>query len=317
MSKGPLGHRWKGEKSAKGIRLVLTVLFWLVVIGLVAALWIGWIEPRMVRTRRYTVQVPHLGAPLRAVVIGDLQPNEYHWPAARLSALFRRLQDNEQPDLVLWLGDFYNAPTDMMKVVLEDNPRMNAWIDARLPSMDEIADAMTQLRGRLGDFAVLGNHDWAWSGAETEAALTARGVTVLKDEIANVHCEDSGTRLQIVGYEDVSSGRTPAYERMHGEMDAATASVALAHSPDTFKFAEGGPTLMLSGHTHGGQVRLPGIGPLLLPLNHTRYDRGWFGDGARRLLVTTGLGTSLPPVRLLCPPEVTVLELVPETPGEL
>ena len=73
---------------------------------------------------------------------------------------------------------------------------------------------------------------------------------------------------------------------------------------------------MLSGHTHGGQVRLPFIGPLLLPLNHTRYDRGWFGDGDRRLFVSTGLGTSLPPVRFLCPPEVVVLDLVPQGDGD-
>ena len=292
--------------------MFLTVVLWLLGIGVVLAFWVAWLEPRMVRTRRFTVQVPGLEAPLRAVVIGDLQPNNYHWPAERLEALFARLQANEDPDLVLWLGDYFNAPTDMMKVVLEENAGMGQWIEARMPSMDQIADAMAHLRGRLGDFAILGNHDWAWSGAKTEAALSARGIRVLKDEVALTQCDRTGARLQVVGYEDISSGRTPAYERLHSEIDGRCGAVALAHSPDTFKFATGGPSLMLSGHTHGGQVRLPIIGPLLLPLNHTRYDRGWFGDGARRLFVTTGLGTSLPPVRLLCVPEVAVLELVPE-----
>ena len=155
--------------------------------------------------------------------------------------------------------------------------------------------------------------DWAMGlreGAELEA-----DVQVLLDaygDAALTQCDRTGARLQVVGYEDISSGRTPAYERLHSEIDGRCGAVALAHSPDTFKFATGDPSLMLSGHTHGGQVRLPIIGPLLLPLNHTRYDRGWFGGGARQLFVTTGLGTSLPPVRLLCVPEVAVLELVPE-----
>jgi len=253
---------------------------------------------------------------LRAVVVGDIQPNNFHWPAERLHRLFARLQKDERPDLVLWLGDYYNAPTDMMKVVLDEREGMAAWIDARMPQMDEIADAMAALRGRLGDYAILGNHDWAWSGQKAEATLAARGINVLKDQVALARDEETGVTIQVVGYEDMSSGRVPGYERLHQQVDGAMASVALAHSPDTFKFAEGGATLMLSGHTHGGQVRLPFIGPLLLPLNHSHYDRGWFGDGDRRLFVTTGLGTSLPPVRFLCPPEVVVLDLVPQGDGD-
>lgn len=282
-------------------------------LGLVLALWAAWIEPRILVTRRYTVQLKGLSAPLTAVVIGDIQPNNYHWPAERLERLFARLQRDEQPDLVLWLGDYYNAPTDLMKVVLDDKPDIRDWLAARMPGMAEIAQAMRALKGRLGDYAILGNHDWAWSGKETEDALRDVGMTVLKDEIVVVRDENAGQLVQIVGYEDISSGRNPDYNRLHGEIDPNTAALALAHSPDTFKLAQGGPSLMLSGHTHGGQVRLPFVGPLVLPLKHTRYDRGWFGDGERRLLVVTGIGTSLPPVRFMCPPEVAVLELVPET----
>ena len=183
---------------------------------------------------------------------------------------------------------------------------MAAAVRRMMTPMSDIAAAMGHLRGSLGNYAVLGNHDWAWSGAQTEEALRCVGIRVLKDEVAQAGA------LQVVGYEDLSSGRVPDFERLHGAFDRAKPAVALAHSPDTFVFARSGPRLMLAGHAHGGQVRMPGFGPLLLPLEHSRYDRGWFSAADRRLYVTAGLGTSGLPVRFCCPPEVVVLRLVPE-----
>ena len=292
---------------------MLTTLLGLTIFGVSAAVWIAWIEPRRVFTKRYRVQIPHLKSRLTAVVIGDIQPNSYHWPAERLGELFKRLQEEEEPDLVLWLGDYYNAPTDMAKVVLDGNPTLREWIARRMPVMEEIAWEMQALKGRLGSYAILGNHDWAWSGSETQLCLEEVGITVLKDEVAKVDDPEGEQSIYIVGYEDMSSGRHPAFERVNAEVPDDQPSIALAHSPDTFAIYEGGPPLMLSGHTHAGQLRLPYIGPLVLPLNHSRYDWGWFGDGARKLYVTAGLGTSIPPMRFLAPPEVVVLDLVPDT----
>ena len=306
----PPEHHFRLTRSPA---LLLDILFWLVILGLILTVWAAWVEPRMVYTRRFAVKLAGLKHPLTAVVIGDIQPNNYHWPADRLTTLFARLQREERPDLVLWLGDYYNAPTDLMKVVLDDRPETRDWLAERMPGMAEIATSMRELRGRLGDYAVLGNHDWAWSGSQTEEALREVGIAVLKDEVATTRDDETSQIVHIVGYEDVSSGRNPDFDRLHSKVPTGGAVIALAHSPDTFKLAGSkAPSLMLSGHTHGGQIRLPLMGPLVLPLNHTRYDRGWFGDGERRLLVVTGLGTSLPPIRFMCPPEVVVLELEPE-----
>ena len=237
-----------------------------------------------------------------------------------MGALFSSLQEAENPDLVLWLGDYYNAPTDVWKVYLEERPRIANWLARRLPVMEEIAWEMKNLRGRLGDYAILGNHDWAWSAAETERHLSDVGITVLKDTVAVAYDPETRQTLHIVGYEDISSGRRPDFKTLHDQLPSDAAAIAIAHSPDTFKLSDDGPRLMLSGHTHGGQIRLPWIGPLVLPLNLSRYDHGWFAEGARRLYVTSGLGTSLPPLRLLVPPEVVVLDLIPggdaeDTPG--
>ncbi len=290
---------------------MITFLVSALVLGGLFALWVAWIEPRRVVVRRFELRLAHLKSPLTAVVVGDIQPNSFHWPADRLEALFAKLQRTETPDLVLWLGDYYNAHTDLSKVYLDKRPKLRGWIDDNMPRMPEISLAMSKLSGRLGSFAVLGNHDWAWSGHETAQALKSAGITVLQDEIANVVDPVCNQKIQVLGYEDVSSGRRPDYDRVHQGLDASATQIGLSHSPDAFPAALGGPALMLSGHTHGGQIRFPFLGALVLPLEHRTYDWGWFSERHRRLYVTSGLGTSLPPLRLLCPPEVVVLSLVP------
>lgn len=281
------------------------------ILGAFLLLWTGWIEPRKVIVKRFEVGLKGLRSPLKCTVIGDIQPNSYHWPKERLQALFQHLATEHNPDLVLWLGDYYNAPTDLSLEFLSKRPEMNRWIDKQMPSMPEIAETMSYLNGRLGSYAVLGNHDWAWSGEETQIELERVGVVVLKDEIVKVVDDVNDQSISIVGYEDVSSGRVPNYRRLHSEMDQTVPHLGLSHSPDAFPETIDGPPLMLSGHTHGGQVRIPFIGALVLPIVHQNYDMGWFKEGSRRLFVTVGLGTSLPPLRLFCPPEVVILTLNP------
>lgn len=290
---------------------MITALLGMLLLSFALLVWSGWVEPRKVIVKKFEVGIEGLKSPLTAVVVGDIQPNSYHWPKERLEALFGQLNEEHSPDLVFWLGDYYNAPTDLSLEFLSKRPEMDAWIAARMPSMEEIASAMTMLPGRLGTFAVLGNHDWAWSGHETREHLTAIGIRVLQDEVVEVTDPSLVQSLQIVGYEDLSSGRTPSYQRLHADLREGSATIGLSHSPDAFPAAEGGPSLMLSGHTHGGQVRLPFLGALILPVKYPEYDMGWFSRDSRRLFVTAGLGTSLPPLRLLCPPEVVVLTLKP------
>ncbi len=290
---------------------MITFLLLAFIAGCCLLVWTAWIEPRSFAVRRFDVQLANLKTPMTAVVIGDIQPNTYHWPAHRLRSAFSKLKEEEAPDLTLWLGDYYNGHTGASGDFLLRHPKIRAWVETKFVSMEDIADAMDRLHGRLGSFAVLGNHDWAWSGEETARQLQAKGITVLQDAVANVSDPESGQALQIVGYEDVASYRKPDYQKVHQALNPSAAQIALAHSPDTFPAALGGPALMLAGHTHGGQVRLPFIGALVLPLEYPQYDRGWFSERHRRLYVTTGLGTSLPPVRLLSRPEVIILNLQP------
>ena len=285
------------------------------ILGLVAFLalfWVAWVEPRSLRIVRYQTQLRNLSSPFRAIVVADIQPNAYHWPASRLKSVFKDVNTAENPDFVFWLGDYFNAPTDKMKELFDRQRTLRRWVDAHLPRMRDIAEAMAELRGRVATIAVLGNHDWAWSGASTQRRLEEFGIRVLKDEIVNAVDPQSGQSIAIVGYEDVSSGRVPNFAVLHSKLDNNQPQIALSHSPDAFQMSEDGPPIMISGHTHGGQIRLPLFGPILLPVKNREFDRGWFVRGSRMLFVSSGLGTSLPPVRLLCPPEIVVIDFVPE-----
>jgi predicted MPP superfamily phosphohydrolase len=87
--------------------------------------------------------------------------------------------------------------------------------------------------------------------------------------------------------------------------------IALFHSPVFFEEAAGSCELALSGHTHGGQVRLPPLGPLWLPPMCGRYVEGWYDLNGSRMYVSRGIGTSILPIRFMCRPELAIITLMP------
>jgi len=283
-----------------------------IILGLGACLLIYacYLEPRWLRIRHYQVPIDGLEKPIRALVVSDLQPNIYHWNTDRLRSALQRVFA-EKPDVVFWLGDFYNVPMKRGKRLLDRFPRLKQWILQRLPVMEEIAYELGRFKVPMGQVAVLGDHDWAWSGKKTSEHLENEGISALRDEVILLEHPENGQRLQIVGYDDISSRRIPDFAAVHAAIDPTIPQIALSHSPDAFPAARGGPRLMLAGHTHGGQVQVPLFGALFLPVAHKTFDRGWFSDGRRRLFVTTGVGTSFPPMRLGVRPEMVILELVP------
>lgn len=291
-------------------------MFWMVLFGLAILIgifllyWSLWHEPRSVRILRYQVEISGIKHPLRALVLSDLQPNDFHWPPERMGDLFKELS-YENPDVVFWLGDYFNAHDKGLAGFMDRHPRIRKFAAKHSPVMEEIAHEMGRLEPRLGSIAILGNHDYAWSGEKTRAELEAVGITVLVNEVAQVVDPETGQVLEVLGYDDVSSQAAPDFDALHALIEPSAASLSLSHSPDAFAMTDGGPSLMLCGHTHGGQVRLPFVGATIMPVEHKEYDRGWFFETGRSLLVITGLGTSLPPLRFMCRPEVAVLDLIP------
>ncbi len=273
------------------------------------ALWSGWIEPRSLRIRRHRCALPGLTAPLRAVAIGDIQAWRHHWPERRLRAAFARAQA-EGPDIVFWLGDYFDAPTGAVRRWLRGRPRLAAGFDRLKTPMRQIADAMGTLSAPMGAYAVLGNHDWAWSGAEVAAHLRRAGIRPLIGEAVVAVHPVGGTRLSVVGLDDASSGRPPGWARIGP--GAAPPVVALTHAPDLWPQLAPRPALTLAGHSHGGQVAPFGRRrPPRLPQGARAHPYGWYGGDGGRLYVTAGIGASPPPVRMNAPPEIVVIDLLP------
>jgi hypothetical protein len=169
-----------------------------------------------------------------------------------------------------------------------------------------------RLRGRLGQFAILGNHDYLHRADHICHALNSAGFTMLDGRWTVI--EDGGRTIALGG---TSAPWGPALDP--ATRPEADATIVLSHSPDEFpKIAAWGPVdLVLAGHNHGGQIRLPGIGPLVMPSRYgLRYDRGVFRRGRTFMEVTRGVGGKHP-LRYGCPPEIVRVTLRPTHPGGL
>jgi predicted MPP superfamily phosphohydrolase len=229
------------------------------------------------------------GRDLRIVHIGDLHL-DHHLPLLYYESAMRRVAASH-PDLVFVTGDFV---TERQFVPM-------------IPEVLGIA------RGRLGTFAVLGNHDY-WAGAQEVAdAVRSAGVTLLGDGCASFPVEN-GAVVQICGYQ----GPWGPAEWSEPATTPGGLSLVLTHTPDNiYRVSRSGVTAVFAGHYHGGQVRIPGFGSLVVPSNYGRlFDHGHFvirgnhtACEGTHLFVTAGIGSALPPVRIYCPPDVFIVDI--------
>ncbi|THF86212.1 metallophosphoesterase [Deinococcus sp. KSM4-11] len=244
-----------------------------------------------------------LRSALRVAFLSDLHYGLYvgggqirRWVDAALAA---------RPDLILLGGDYIDQR-------LRTSPR---------PLIRELA----RLKAPLGVYGVWGNHDygsfgkfaspyygpaqadWAARRAQLAQDLGAEGITILRDQGVAVRSD-----LYIGGVDDLWNGTPDARTALAGAGHLAT--ILLSHNPDVLPDLPVAAGLVLSGHTHGGQVRLPLIGAPVVPSAFgQRYAMGWVqGAHGTPAYVSRGLGTSGIPFRNLCPPELTVLTLTPE-----
>ena len=166
-------------------------------------------------------------------------------------------------------------------------------------TLDWVEPVFGQLRGRLGQFAILGNHDHRLRPDEAIAGLEHAGFADLEGRWVGL--DVGGARLTVGG---TSEPWGPKLD--YDAMPAADFRILLSHSPDQFPRASGrGVDLVLAGHNHGGQIRLPGFGPILMPSRYSRhFDRGFFRAGDSTLYVSQGVGGKHP-IRFGCCPEIT------------
>lgn len=253
------------------------------------AIWTVGLEPRQLEVRRVTARIPDLPAALDGFTIGQL--SDLHAGVLVSEERIRQAADvalSLTPDLIALTGDY-------------------VWLGAG--NAETCARALSVLEAPYGVYGVLGNHDY-WTGdvARVTRSLTDIGVTMLVNDSARL--EAGGTAWWLCGVDDVWSGE-PDLEATLASVPEQAFRLLLCHEPDyADTAAEHGIPLQLSGHSHGGQVRLPLLGAPILPYLGKKYPIGLQRAGTSTLVYTNvGVGTTAPPVRLNCRPEVTHLTL--------
>jgi len=171
-----------------------------------------------------------------------------------------------------------------------------------------VARALGKLRARLGVFAVLGNHDFRVDPEEISRALRAQRIRVLR----NAHCalRSGSAKLWVVGVDDLWWDAADIRAALRS-IPPRDPKILLCHNPLGIHMAAAhGIDLMLSGHTHGGQVRLPMVGSVYGRSKlGERFVEGWNRLHGTQIYVSRGIGKVLVPLRLGCPAEITVLRL--------
>ncbi|AMX95217.1 metallophosphoesterase [Mesorhizobium sp. M7A.F.Ca.US.014.04.1.1] len=270
------------------------------------------IEPMLLtHVKRYALTPPHWpdGLKLRIVALADIHACRPWMTPERIASL---VEDANalQPDVIVLLGDYIAG---MPLVTGPVTP--SQW-----------ASALSDLKAPLGVLSILGNHDWWADGFAQRAgagptvagkALEKVGIPVLENDV--VRLEKDGHGVWIAGLADqlalLPTRDRPGFTGLD-DLDGTLAKVSdaspiilLAHEPDIFPKVPWRVSLTLSGHTHGGQIRLFGYSPVVPSRFGNRYAYGHVVENDRNLIVSGGLGFSILPVRFGMRPEILSIDL--------
>jgi predicted MPP superfamily phosphohydrolase len=245
----------------------------------------------------------------RAVLISDIHGGSRGGDADSIKRIVD-LGNSQDADAVFLLGDYVSQQT------VTDPSRDSSKV--KMPT-SEVADLLGGLRAKYGVFAVLGNHDDAFSGEIVKHELERVGIKVLNDDVATI--DKIGSRLRVLGLRDhLQIGSWKKFSNETRGVVAATEGsgnlVVLEHSPDVLEMITGDlaisndTKILFAAHTHGGQVWLPVLGYPIVPSSYgQKYAAGYIFDHGLDLFVTTGTGTSILPFRFLVPPEIAVVTI--------
>jgi predicted MPP superfamily phosphohydrolase len=215
----------------------------------------------------------------------------------------------QNPDLIVLLGDFVSQQR-------EDRSQL------KMP-VSTIAENLKGFQAKFGTFAVLGNHDGWYNDEIVKNELETAGISVLENEIVPIIKD--GQTFRLLGLKDHLK-LTNNWKKFSDEMKELIANdknsgniIVLEHSPDILPQISGeflisnDLKLVLSGHTHGGQVWFPFLGTPIVPSSYgQKYSYGHIRENGVDLFVTSGVGTSILPIRFMMPPEIAVLEITAE-----
>jgi uncharacterized protein len=274
------------------LKIVKTIIFDTFLVGIGGSIYSTLIEPLWFDIVEVPISLPHLSkafAGFRVLQISDIHAGEQFMPR-HLGEIVQKILELK-PDIVLITGDFVYSSPAMTDEILNTTGELLSQISASIPT-----------------FAVMGNHDHWWNVARVREMLGNADVKELANDFFTVQKED--TMLHICGVDDFYE-RKSELGPILSTLPEEGCAILMAHEPD---FADNSSTsgrfdLQVSGHSHGGQVVLPFIGPLVLPNYGRKYPSGSYMVGNMHQYTNRGLGMVFPYVRFLCRPEITVFTL--------
>lgn len=270
---------------------ILKKLF-LILLGFLL-LWGFYIEPNMLQVKTLNFHNENLKG-LKIAFVSDFHIKKHQ--KNRLTNIVKKIKA-QNPDLILSTGDFVSGHLEKQSLGIED-----------------ITHELSKLKPKYGFYTTLGNHDWWQNGEKIEQVLSKNGIVVLGNQ--NTFIKINKTKLYIAGIEDMETRNIDITKALK---NTKSPTILLSHSPDVFPIItneQNSPLtksidLVLAGHTHGGQVKLPLFGALIVPSSYgQKYAEGLIVEKGKTMFVTKGIGTSILPVRFNCIPEIVVINFI-------
>lgn len=293
------------------IRPIYSLLLVLAAAFLLALAYAYFIEPNRLVINQQTLIIQGWDPALdgfKIVAIGDIHGGSNAVTEENIREIVAKANE-QNADLIVLLGD-YVSQRNYWSALGDRNLKM---------PLHTVAENLAGLKAKYGVIAVMGNHDDWYGNGEVAMELNAIGYTVLDDTISTI--DRDGRKLRILGLRDqLHVGNWRSYtDHLKQVIDKDGGSgdiVVLEHSPDVLPIITGELSispdlkLMLAAHTHGGQVWLPLIGTPIVPSSYgQKYSYGHIQENGVDMFVTSGIGTSILPIRFMMPPEIAVLTL--------
>ena len=261
-------------------KYLLKTLF---IITLLLAGYSYFIEPNKLEVTNYTIQDKELSG-VKIVFASDfhIKPNQQK----RLEQI-ANIINAQNPDLVVSAGDYVSGHTQESTM----HPK-------------QIAEELSKVKTKYGFYTTLGNHDGWYDRWYIKELLEKQNIKVLNNK--NVKLNINGKDIYIAGVEDMMTAFPNIEDALRG---TKSPTILLTHTPDVFPDVPKNVNLTLAGHTHGGQVRLPVIGPIFTASSYgNKYAIGLIEENGKKLITTRGIGVSILPFRFNCPPEIVIIE---------